>query len=71
MEKDFNELELLKERIVELESELHEARTHYKELRTSKLREAVDARREADKAIAEELKNLGYNSNPLWMRKYF
>lgn len=71
----FDEIDLLSERIVQLENELREARAEYKQLRTSNLREAVEARREADKAIAEELNSLGYNTSvfasPIWMRKFY
>lgn len=63
------DLELLKERINELEKELREARKEYYELKHAKLREAIQTREEANKAIEEELKAMGY-TNPLSFRFY-
>lgn len=66
------DLEILKERVTELEKELREARKEYYEVKHSKLREAYQAREEANKTIEEELKSMGYTpySNPLSFRFY-
>lgn len=66
------DIELLKERVDELEKELREARKEYNEVRLSKLREAYEARKEADQTIQEELKSLGYTNytSPFSLRFY-
>lgn len=66
------DIELLKERVDELEKELREARKEYNEVRLSKLREAYEARKEADMTIQEELKSLGYTNytSPFSLRFY-
>ena len=57
------ELEALASNIKELEMQLSQARKEYREKRTANLRSAIEARAEANKAVQEELKNLGYTSN--------
>jgi len=54
------ELDALAEEIKDTEQRLTELRKEYKERRTSGLRDAIAARNEADAAIREELKALGY-----------
>ena len=56
------ELEALASNIKELEMQLSQARKEYREKRTANLRSAIEARAEANKAVQEELKNLGYTS---------
>jgi len=53
-------LDELKSNIEEMEKQLAEAKKEYREMRTSGLRDAMEARRLADEAVKEELKNLGY-----------
>ena len=57
METELNDL---LEEIKLTESRLTELRKEYREKRTSGLRDAISARNEADAAIREELKALGY-----------
>jgi hypothetical protein len=54
------ELETLAEEIKLTESKLSDLRKEYRERKTAGLREAIAARNEADRAIQEELKSLGY-----------
>ena len=54
------ELDALAEEIKDTEQRLIELRKEYRERRTSGLRDAIAARNEADSAIREELKALGY-----------
>jgi len=54
------ELETLAEEIKLTESKLSDLRKEYRERKTADLREAIAARNEADRAIQEELKSLGY-----------
>jgi len=54
------ELDALAEEIKDTEQRLIELRKEYRERRTSGLRDAIAARNEADTAIREELKALGY-----------
>ena len=42
---------------------LAEAKKEYRELRTAGLRDAIEARKVADEAVKEELKNLGYQAS--------
>jgi hypothetical protein len=42
------------------------ARKEYREKRTANLRNAVEARKEADKLVQEELKALGVNTNQVF-----
>jgi len=44
------------------ENFLAEAKKEYRELRTVGLRDAIEARKAADEAVKEELKNLGYSN---------
>ncbi len=53
-------LDELKENIEEMEKQLAEAKKEYREMRTAGLRDAMEARKVADEAVKEELKNLGY-----------
>jgi len=54
------ELEALAEEIKLTESKLSDLRKEYRERKTAGLRDAIAARNEADKAIQDELKSLGY-----------
>jgi len=54
------ELETLVDEIKECESRLSDLRKEYRERKTAGLRDAIATRNEADKAIYEELKSLGY-----------
>ena len=53
-------LDELKSDIEEMEKQLVEAKKQYREMRTAGLRDAMEARKVADEAVKEELKNLGY-----------
>ena len=53
-------LDELKSDIEEMEKQLAEAKKQYREMRTAGLRDAMEARKVADEAVKEELKNLGY-----------
>ena len=46
--------------IEEMEKQLAEAKKQYRDMRTAGLRDAMEARKVADEAVKEELKNLGY-----------
>jgi hypothetical protein len=54
------ELETLIDEIRECEARLTDLRTEYRQRKTAGLRDAIATRNEADKAINEELKSLGY-----------
>ena len=54
------ELEALTEEIKITEQKLSDLRKEYRERKTAGLRDAIATRNEADKAIYEELKSLGY-----------
>ena len=56
-------LDELKSNIEEMENQLAEAKKEYRELRTAGLRDAIEARKVADEAVKEELKNLGYQAS--------
>jgi uncharacterized protein with von Willebrand factor type A (vWA) domain len=56
------ELETLLAEIKECEKRLEDLRKEYRERKTAGLRDAIAARNEADKAIQEELKSLGYRN---------
>jgi hypothetical protein len=56
------ELETLLDEIRECENRLTDLRKEYRERKTAGLRDAITARNEADKAIQEELKSLGYRN---------
>jgi cell division septum initiation protein DivIVA len=55
-------VEELKSEIDEMEKQLAEAKKAYREMRTAGLRDAIEARKAADEAVKEELKNLGYSN---------
>ena len=54
-------IEDLQETVQEMSIQLRDAKTALKEKRLSGVRIALDARREADVELQEELKKLGYN----------
>ena len=68
MDKDFD---ALKETIAEREKELIQLKQEYREKQTAGLKAAMEARREADRMVQLELKNLGYNTNTNWTRFYW
>ena len=68
MDKDFD---TLKETIAEREKELMQLKQEYREKQTAGLKAAMEARREADRMVQLELKNLGYNTNYNWTRFYW
>ncbi len=68
MDKDFD---ALKETIAEREKELMQLKQEYREKQTAGLKAAMEARREADRLVQLELKNLGYNTNNNWTRFYW
>lgn len=55
-------LEELSERIKNMQEELTAARKEYNAKRTANLRSLMEARRETDRAIQEEMMNLGYKT---------
>ena len=62
MDTDLAELESA---IREAEAQLSEMKREYKERRTASLRAALEARKDIDSTIREELKTLGYGVNQL------
>ena len=68
MDKDFD---ALKETIAEREKELIQLKQEYREKQTAGLKAAMEARREADRLVQLELKNLGYNTYTNWTRFYW
>ena len=70
-----NELEDLENSIRDMEQQLAEMRREYREKSTSALRLALEARKEIDATIRDELKSLGYNSVPAYVagsvRRYY
>jgi|TARA_R100001510_G_C7490140_1_gene98324 chromosome segregation ATPase len=58
MGEDLTELE---DAIKEAEKQLSEMKREYKDKRTASLRAALEARKDIDCTIREELKTLGYN----------
>ena len=58
---DVYDIETLAEEIRDTERKLSDLRKEYRERKTAGLRAAIEARKEADKAILAELKNLGYS----------
>lgn len=56
-----DEINEMNEEIKMLEQQLAERRKQMQEKRYGELRDAINARKEADKAILAELKKLGYN----------
>ena len=70
-------LDELKANIENMEKELAEAKTAYREMRTKGLKDAMEAKKLADEAVKEEMKALGvtyshdsYEFNPFtgWRR---
>ena len=55
-----DEVKEMQDHIAMMEKEIAERKKELADKRYGGLRAAIDARREADKAILEELKNLGY-----------
>ena len=68
MDKDFD---ALKETIAEREKELIQLKQEYREKQTAGLKAAMEARREADRMVQLELKNLGYSTKDNWTRFYW
>ena len=62
-----NELEDLENSIKDMEQQLAEMRREYREKSTSALRLALEARKEIDATIRDELKSLGYKSVPAYV----
>lgn len=56
-----DEIKEMQEQISMMEKELNERKRELNEKRFGGLRSAIEARKEADKAILAELKNLGYS----------
>jgi hypothetical protein len=56
------ELEALTEEIKITEQKLGDLRKEYRERKTAGLRAAIEARKEADALIREEMQSLGYQS---------
>ena len=56
------ELEALTEEIKITEQKLSDLRKEYRERKTAGLRAAIEARKEADALIHEEMQSLGYQS---------
>ena len=57
-----DEIQELQENIKEMEKELVEKKKALREAKYAGLRTAMQARKEADEAIKQELKDLGYQS---------
>ena len=68
MDKDFD---ALKETIAEREKELMQLKQEYREKQTAGLKAAMEARREDDRLVQLELKNLGYSTKDNWTRFYW
>ena len=62
-----NELEDLENSIKDMEQQLAEMRREYREKSTSALRLALEARKEIDATIRDELKTLGYQHVPAFL----
>jgi cell division septum initiation protein DivIVA len=62
MNDDRLEFDALLDEIKATEQRLVELRKEYRDRKTAGLRDAIAARNEADKAIQEELKSLGYRN---------
>ena len=62
-----DELIELENSIKDLEKQLVEMKREYREKRTSSLRSALEARKEIDATIRDELKSLGYKSVPAYV----
>lgn len=65
------DLDDLAQAIKDAETELAAMRKEYRERRTAGLKAAIEARNEADKAVREEARALGYGyyrtANPFWL----
>ena len=59
-----HELDELQENIKEMEQELMEKKKALREAKYAGLRTAMQARKDADEAIRQELKDLGYSLTP-------
>jgi|TARA_B100000035_G_scaffold90513_1_gene76334 hypothetical protein len=59
---DVYDIETLAEEIKATERKLSDLRQEYRERKTAGLRAALEARKEADALIREEMKGLGYQS---------
>ena len=59
-----SELESLLEEIKATQEHLVELKKQYREQKTASLRAAIEARNEADKAVREELRAIGYADMP-------
>ena len=59
----------LQTEIRELEQTLAMKKKEYRELKTAGLRAGMDARNEAEKAVRDELRNLGY-SGYAWTNRF-
>ena len=59
-------MEMLAEEIKEMEKVLIEKKKEFREKRTASLRTALQAKQEAEKAVREELKALGYSTSDEW-----
>jgi anti-sigma-K factor RskA len=57
-----NDLEELASQIKEAEKHLMSLKKEYRERKTAGLRDAIEARNEADKVLREELTALGYRT---------
>jgi len=62
-----NELEHLESAIREAEKQLADMKKEYREKRTSSLRAALEARKDIDATIRDELKLLGYTNSPTYV----
>ena len=62
MDDERLELDALAEEIKTTEQKLSDLRKEYRERKTAGLRAALEARKEADALIREEMKGLGYQS---------
>ena len=65
-----DEIKEMHEHIAMLEKEIEEKRKELNKKKYKGIRAAVEARKDADKAIMEELRKLGYNMHqytPTWM----
>ena len=62
-----NELEHLESAIREAEKQLDDMKKEYRETRTSSLRAALEARKDIDATIRDELKSLGYTNSPAYI----
>tara|TARA_R100001510_G_C7480030_1_gene92417 strand:- start:108 stop:335 length:228 start_codon:yes stop_codon:yes gene_type:complete len=71
-----NSIEDMESMIKEKEKELFDLKKEYRELRTQGLRSAMEQRREADRLVREEMKNLGVTekinfSDDVFSRRFY